>query len=245
MHRIGFIAPELEALALRLKTSKTVKVASIFSHLATADCLSDEKDEYTRSQMAAFDDMSGYICAQIGDNIPRHLLNTAGIERFGRTEAAYDMARLGLGLYGLSPATLTHGELRPSARLISTIISLKHWPSGTPIGYGGRDVTQRDSVIATLPIGYADGIDRRLGNGRARFAIDGCLCPTIGNVCMDLLMLDVTDAVNQGIDVRVGTEVEIFGPTAPIECIAETLGTITYEILTSVSPRVRRTYHQR
>lgn len=245
MHRIGFITKELEILAQRLKNSKTVKVASIFSHLATADCLNDEKDEYTRSQMAAFDDMSSYLSAQFGDNIPRHLLNTAGIERFGRTDAAYDMARLGLGLYGISPATLTHGELRPTARLISTVISLKHWPSGTPIGYGGRDVTQRDSVIATLPIGYADGIDRRLGNGRARFAIDGCLCPTIGNVCMDLLMLDVTDAVNKGIDVRVGTEVEIFGPTAAIESVADTLGTITYEILTSVSPRVRRTYHQR
>ncbi|MDE6396087.1 MAG: bifunctional UDP-N-acetylmuramoyl-tripeptide:D-alanyl-D-alanine ligase/alanine racemase, partial [Muribaculaceae bacterium] len=147
-----------------------------------------------------------------------------------------------LGLYGISPLGDDESRcLRPVARLVSTIISLKKWSAGTPIGYGCRGVTERDSVIATVPIGYADGVDRHLGLGRAGFVVNGVKCPTIGNICMDLLMLDVTDAP----DVKVGDEVEIFGPSAPIEKLAETLDTIPYEVLTSISPRVRRTYFHR
>ena len=167
----------------------------------------------------------------------RHILNTAGIMRYPKYQ--YDMVRLGIGLYGISPLPpeATAIKLRAVARLSSTIISLKHWPAETTVGYGRKGVLARESVIATVPIGYADGIDRHFGCGHASFVVNGRLCPTVGNICMDLCMIDVTDA-----DARVGDRVEIFGEAAPIETLAQTLGTIPYEILSSVSPRIHRIY---
>ncbi len=240
MHRVGFLENELDALARRLNESDVVRPASIFSHLATADC--PDLTEYTNGQVALYERMSTRLNAMLVKPVRRHLLNTAGIATLGRTAAAYDMARLGIGLYGVSPVSDgADGALQPVSRLVSTIISVKHWPAGTPIGYGCRGCTTRPSVIATVPIGYADGIDRHLGCGAASFLVNGVACPTIGNVCMDQLMLDITEAPGAG----VGTEVEIFGPDAPISRLSDTLGTIPYEVLTSVSPRVRRTYHHR
>ena len=154
-------------------------------------------------------------------------------------ERQYDMVRLGIGLYGINPLPpeATGLKLRPVARLTTTIISLKNWKPSTTIGYSRRGVIERESVIATVPIGYADGIDRHLGCGHAKFVVNGHLCPTVGNICMDLCMIDVTDA-----DACIGDRVEIFGPEAPIEHLAEALGTIPYEMLTSVSPRIHRIY---
>lgn len=153
------------------------------------------------------------------------------------------MVRLGIGLYGISPygGEDERRNLRPVARLSSVIISLKHWPAGTPIGYGCRGVTSRDSIIATVPLGYADGINRHMGRGASSFVVRGTECPTIGNICMDLCMVDVTDAAG----VQVGDRVEIFGQSMPVERQAEVLDTIPYEILTSVSPRVKRLYFHR
>lgn len=242
MHRVGFMESEIEALASKLKKSMVLRATSVFSHLATADC--PDLQLYTLGQIKKFEVMSKNLCLSLDREIKRHLLNTAGIETLGK-ENHYDLARLGIGLYGLSPLTHSTLSLKPAARLVSTVISLKHWLEGTSIGYGCKGVTVRPSVIATLPLGYADGIDRRLGNGNAKFDVGGVLCPTIGNICMDLLMLDVTEAVERGVDVKVGTQVEIFGPNVPIENHARTLGTISYEVLTSVSGRVRRTYLQR
>lgn len=240
MHRLGFLNDEIETLAVWLAAHPHVSVASVFSHLATADC--PDLMDYTERQVRAFTEMTERFASLWPKPFKRHLLNTAGISQLGRTPAAFDMARLGLGLYGVSPLGNEESRrLRPVARLTSTVISLKHWPAGTPIGYGCKGVTARDSVIATVPIGYADGVDRRLGCGNARFAVNGVLCPTIGNICMDLFMLDVTDVP----DVVVGDIVEIFGPQVRVETLAETLDTIPYEILTSISPRVRRTYFHR
>ncbi len=240
MHRLGFLPEDIGHLADWLRNHRVIEVASVFSHLATADC--PDLTEYTSRQVALFKKMTEEFAALYDGKFKRHLLNTAGISTLGHTEAAFDMARLGLGLYGISPlGDEETKKLKPVARLTSTIISLKNWPKGTPIGYGCRGVTSRDSVIATVPIGYADGIDRHLGRGNAGFVVKGVSCPTIGNICMDLLMLDVTDVP----DVKVGDEVELFGPSAPIEKLAETLDTIPYEILTSISPRVRRTYFHR
>ncbi|MDE6311065.1 MAG: alanine racemase [Muribaculaceae bacterium] len=241
MHRLGFTQDQLtELISLLHEAGDKVRVRSIFSHLATADCL--DMDEYTTLQRKNFEEMSSELLKALPyrTDVKRHLLNTAGIERFGRTGSAYDMGRLGLGLYGISPvAELPSGRiLRPVARLVSTIISLKTWPAGTPIGYGCRGVTTRPSVIATVPIGYADGLNRHFGRGQANFLVRGVECPTIGNICMDLCMIDVTDVHG----VKVGDEVEIFGPSMPVERLAETLDTIPYEILTSVSPRVHRAY---
>ncbi len=241
MHRLGFTKEQLPELVNVLhEAGDKVRVRSIFSHLATADCL--DMDEYTTMQRRTFDEMSSMLMDALPykKSVKRHLLNTAGIERYGHSESAYDMGRLGLGLYGISPVPeLPSGlNLKPVARLVSTIISLKEWPENTPIGYGCRGVTERPSFIATVPVGYADGLNRHLGRGKANFMIKGVECPTIGNICMDLCMVDVTDVP----DVRVGDEVEIFGPSMPVERLAKTLDTIPYEILTSVSPRVHRAY---
>lgn len=241
MHRLGFTTPQLpELIAALIEAGPVVKVKSVFSHLATADCLN--LDEYTQSQLDNFEAMSSQLREGLpyGKDIKRHLLNTAGIERYGRTEAAYDMARLGIGLYGISPLPGMESSrvLKPVARLVSTVISLKEWPEGTAIGYGCRGVTGRRSIIATVPIGYADGLNRHFGCGGAKFLVNGVACPTIGNICMDMCMVDVTDAP----DVKVGDRVVIFGPEMPVETLAATLDTIPYEILTSISQRVHRTY---
>lgn len=244
MHRVGFTEDEFPAMIARLKTSNKLRPVSVFSHLATADCPALKTN--TDTQLQRFDGMVRFLEDELGTRLKRHILNTAGTEEYGTRRPDDDYARIGIGLYGFSPASeMIQSQLRPVARLVSTVISMKRWPAGTTIGYGCKGVVSRESVIATVPIGYADGIDRRLGNGRISFAVEGVKCPTIGNICMDLLMIDVTDAINSGKDVRVGSEVEIFGSEVKVEDIATTLETIPYEILTSVSPRVRRTYHYR
>lgn len=236
MHRVGFVESSIPALVERLAATRRVKVKSIFSHLATADCT--DKDDYTLMQLDKFDAMARQIESALGIKVKHHILNTAGMMRFAN-RIDYSMARLGIGLYGISPVEgLDHGSLQPVATFQSRIISLKHWPAGTPIGYGGRGVTTRESVIATVPVGYADGLNRRLGNGNASFYIKDVECPTIGNICMDLCMVDVTDAPG----VAAGDSVEIFGPHIPVQRIADTLGTIPYEVFTSVAPRVKRIY---
>ena len=235
MHRLGFIADEIDALAAMLRDTDLVTVSSAFSHLATADCL--DEDAYTESQFEAFEAMTDALAKALGRPFKRHILNTAGMMRY--PERQYDMVRLGIGLYGISPLPpeATNVDLRTVARLTTTIISLKNWSPKTTIGYSRRGVLERESVIATVPIGYADGIDRHFGCGRASFVVNGHLCPTVGNICMDLCMIDVT-----GAGAAIGDRVEIFGPEAPIERLADTLGTIPYEILTSVSPRIHRIY---
>lgn len=242
MHRVGFDAVDISALVTHLRESRLLQPVSIFSHLATADC--SDLNTYTEHQCALFAD----ICSSMRyhfPNIKEHLLNTAGIETLSYKGLSFDLARLGIGLYGISASGLIQSKLHPVARLVSTIISIRHLNPSETVGYGCRGKVDRPSWIATLPIGYADGINRRLGNGAITFDIDGTPVPTIGNICMDLLMLDVTDAVNSGLEVRVGTEVEIFGPRVPVQRHADILGTIPYEILTWVSPRVRRSYHHR
>ncbi len=241
MHRVGFVEGALDGLCDILADTDAVRVESVFTHLATADC--PDMNDYTQGQIKAFYNMSD----RLADRLPsfrRHILNTAGLMRFAGC-GPYEMCRVGIGLYGISPLPpeFPH-DLRPAATLRSTIISLKHWPAGTPIGYGCKGRTTAaaaDSVIATVPIGYADGLNRHLGQGAASFLIGGRMCPTIGNICMDQCMVDVTGVP----EVAVGDSVEIFGDNIAVETIAETLGTIPYEVLTSVSPRVRRTYFTR
>ena len=239
MHRVGFIEEQLDGLIECLASQTSLVVASVFSHLATADCL--DLDDYTHLQLQRFYAMADRLEKGLGHGFKRHILNTAGMMRFASC-GPYDMTRLGLGLYGVSPLPPSVSvDLQTVATFKSRIISLKHWPAGTPIGYGCRGVTSRDSIVATVPVGYADGVNRRLGRGNASFMVRGVACPTIGNICMDLCMVDVTDAK----DVTVGDEVEIFGPSASVESLAETLGTIPYELFTWVSPRVRRIYYRK
>lgn len=234
MHRVGFTRAELPALVEELSRSPELHVASIFSHLATADC--PDQTDYTLSQLRSFEEMSSYLKERIPHPVKRHILNTAGIAT--HPEYQYDMVRLGIGLYGINPLPTAAVGLRPVAALRTTIISLKHWEAGTTIGYGRRGVLARPSVIATVPIGYADGLDRHLSRGAAAMKVRGIDCPIVGNICMDQCMIDVTDVPGASL----GDPVEVFGDQIPVERLADTLDTIPYEILTSVSPRVKRIY---
>jgi alanine racemase len=237
MHRLGFREEELPELFKVLDGAPEVKVKSVFSHLATADCL--DQDEYTLSQLEYYKRCSQKIVDHFPHKVLRHVLNTAGILRF--PEYQFDMARLGIGLYGIPVLNNgTENALRPISSLRSVIIALRQWNQTETIGYGRRGELHRKSVIATVPIGYADGFNRHCGRGNWKVSVNGRLCPTVGNICMDLCMIDVTDVP----DVRIGDSVVIFGPENPATAMAEMLDTIPYECLTSVSPRVRRVYYR-
>lgn len=236
MRRLGFLEEDMPELARQLSASSNIYAKTMFSHLACADDPSE--DDYTRNQFAVFDRCYRALSAALPYHIQRHILNSTGIIRF--PEYQYDYVRLGIGLYGVP--TMYDGsmsQLRNVSRLVTTVISIKHWKAGDTIGYNLRGRLTRDSTIATLPVGYADGIDRHLGYGNASFIVNGHRCPTVGSICMDICMIDVTDAV-----CKVGDRVEIFGDTVTPQMLADTLTTIPYEILTSISPRVKRVYYR-
>lgn len=236
MHRMGMVEAELPVMMDLINSQENVVIRSAFSHLATADCL--DMDDYTRLQLDRFARYTDFMQSRYGRRILRHVLNTAGIIRF--PEHHYDMARLGIGLYGLN--TLPPEIEKPLATvstLRTVIIALREWKKGETIGYGRRGVLKRDSVIATIPIGYADGMNRHFGNGAISVAVNGREAPTVGNICMDACMIDVT-----GIDCAVGDPVEIFGPRMSVQRLADVLQTIPYEIVTAVSPRVKRVYYR-
>lgn len=235
MHRLGFLEQDIDSLCERLHRTDVVTVASVFSHLATADCL--DMDDYTLGQLHLFDSMCLRMKTGLGYGFKRHILNSAGIARFPQWQ--YDLVRLGISLYGVDTIGVPETSgLRTVSTLRSIIISVKEWPAGTPIGYGCRTVLDRPSKVATVPVGYADGLDRHLGNRAGRVWVNGVLCPILGNVCMDACMIDVTDAPGA----EVGTSVEFFGENLPASAVSDVLGTIPYEVLTSVSPRVKRVY---
>lgn len=236
MHRLGFTAEDIDKLTEVLRGQDVVKPSSIFSHLATADCL--DMDDYTMMQFDVFEKNSSKIQSAFDYHINRHILNSTGISRFPQYQ--YDMVRLGICLYGIP--TVDDGSqigLKEVSSLVTNIISIKKWEKGTSIGYSRRGVCQSDSTIATIPIGYADGVNRHLGNGKLKVYINGAKCPTIGNICMDACMIDVT-----GVNCNIGDKVEIFGPHTSVIEIASILDTIPYEILTSISTRVKRVYYR-
>lgn len=236
MHRTGFTEEELPELIRVVQSTDTVKIASMFSHLATADCL--DMDEFTHLQLSRFEQYTRTVMDAFDHPIKRHILNSAGILRF--PEYHYDMARLGIGLYGAN--TLPESVEQPLAvvsTLRTVIINLRHYKPGETIGYGRRGVIDKPTTVATLPIGYADGMNRHFGRGAIDVIVNGHRAPTIGNICMDACMIDVT-----GIECNEGDSVEIFGKQATVQRLADTLDTIPYEILTSISPRVKRTYYR-
>ena len=235
MHRLGFYREDIPWLIDKLTHQKAVRVASVFSHLAGSD--EAQFDDFTLGQIRYFDtcaeELKKGLSAQIPDTkILKHICNSAGIERF--TDYQFDMCRLGIGLYGFSFAG---AKLRNVCTLETTILSVKTVKAGETIGYGRHTRLDEDRVIAVIPIGYADGFDRRFSNYGGEVWVRGKRCPVVGNVCMDQAMVDVT-----GTDARPGDIVEVFGEHMPLEELADKLGTITYEILTSVSRRVQRIY---
>lgn len=236
MHRMGFTGAELPDLMDLLSMSKNVKAKSVFSHLATADC--PDMNDFTELQLRRFREWTDYMEERSDHYILRHVLNTAGILRY--PEHHYDMVRLGIGLYG---ANTLPAEMEKPLSVVSTlrtvIIAVRDWERGETVGYGRRGVLERDSRIATIAIGYADGMNRHFGRGAVKVVVNGKEAPTVGNICMDACMIDVT-----GIDCKVGDAVEIFGTQAPLDRLSDLLDTIPYEVLTSVSPRVKRVYYR-
>ncbi|MFI3281828.1 MAG: alanine racemase [Rikenellaceae bacterium] len=238
MHRLGFDSSEVDALCTELSAAKDrVRVASIFSHLSCAD--EPQAEQFTLDQVALFDNISSRISSALGYVPMRHIANSAAIERFPLAHA--DACRLGIGLYGFGSGEGDgEHELTPIATLKSRIVQIKRHAAGTKIGYGAAGELLRDSAIATVPIGYADGLRRELGCGRWSMLLDGRPAPIVGRVCMDSVMIDVTDIASA----CEGDDVTIFSPQEGNRAsdMAEILGTIPYEILTSVSKRVKRVY---
>jgi alanine racemase len=229
MHRLGFRPGDMQALCERLKPQTGVTVRSVFSHLAGSD--SSEFDSFTEQQIAKFRQAAEELEAGLDYKIFKHILNSSGIERFSKHQL--DMVRLGIGLYGVSASN--DKVLQNVATLKTTILQIQEVSAGDSIGYSRMSYVSRNSRIAIIPIGYADGLDRRFGNGTGQALINGHRCSIIGNICMDTTMVDVTD-----IDAHEGDPAIIFGEELPIKELSDKLGTIPYEILTSVSPRVKR-----
>ncbi|MDP2336220.1 MAG: bifunctional UDP-N-acetylmuramoyl-tripeptide:D-alanyl-D-alanine ligase/alanine racemase [Bacteroidota bacterium] len=234
MHRLGFDSAEkVELLASKLVMQEQMVVRSVFSHLAGAD--EPMHDEFTRDQVQQFRNLSSLICEKLPYKVFRHVLNSAGIERF--PEFQFEMVRLGIGLYGISACG--NGQIRSISRLKTCVSQIQRISAGQTVGYGRKGKVAHAAEIAVLPIGYADGYDRRLSNGVGKVFVKGQIVPIIGNICMDMCMIDVT-----GLQVAVGDEAELMGEHILVSAIAETIGTIPYEILTGISQRVKRIYLQ-
>lgn len=231
MHRLGFMTEEIGELCEFLKGCRSVKVKSIYSHLAAAD--DPDCDDFTLGQIHLYKSNADILAEALGYKPMYHVLNSAGIERFPQYQ--FDMVRLGIGIYGIS--AIPGNTLSPVASFKCKILQIKTLkPGDGTIGYGRHGkIAPEGTVIATIPVGYADGLDRHLSRGNASFSVNGHRVPTIGNICMDMTMLDVT-----GLDVKVGDTVTIFGEDPTVGEISEILGTIPYEVLTSVPRRIER-----
>ncbi|MBK5286249.1 MAG: alanine racemase, partial [Bacteroidia bacterium] len=239
MHRLGFVRDELNELIVRLKNIKRIKVQSVFTHLVASE--ESAQDDFTQHQIEEFDFLCAQITKQLGYPFIRHMLNSAGIIRF--PEAQYDMVRIGIGLHGIAPSLKEQSHLLNTGTLRTVISQIKNVTAGETIGYNRKATARRDSQIATVAIGYADGLDRRLGNGKGKMFVipagdtGGAFAPIIGNICMDMTMLDVTDVPAQE-----GDEVIVLGDAYTVSDMARDLSTIPYEILCSISQRVKRVY---
>ncbi|MBR6962642.1 MAG: bifunctional UDP-N-acetylmuramoyl-tripeptide:D-alanyl-D-alanine ligase/alanine racemase [Prevotella sp.] len=232
MHRLGFDPRhDMPELISRLTHQQAVIPRSVFSHFVGSD--SDDFDRFSAHQYQLFIDGSDQLQAAFSHHIIRHIDNSAGIEHF--PERQMDMCRLGLGLYGIDPRD--NRVLNTVSTLKTIILQLRHVPKDETVGYSRKGILERDSVIAAIPIGYADGLDRHLGRGRCYCLVNGQKAPYVGNICMDVAMIDVTD-----IPCHEGDVVEIFGQHLPVTVLSDVLDTIPYEVFTGVSNRVKRVY---
>ena len=236
MNRLGFDVTEIKTLADALNQTNSFKVRSVFSHLAASEEMS--QDEFTLQQHQRFTEASNELETLLNFPFMKHIANSAAILRHPALQM--DMVRLGIGMYGVDATHTDSVDLQTVATLKSTIAQIKHLKAGESVSYNRKGIVKRDSVIATIRIGYADGYWRRLGNGFGKMLVKGQLAPVIGTVCMDMTMIDVTDIA----DVKEGDEVIVFGKNLSIERIAEWADTIPYEIMTGISQRVKRVYFE-
>jgi len=234
MHRLGFIQEELIQLCIYLQSYPYVKIASVFSHLAASD--EANHDDFTHLQIKKFIQLSQYISQNISYQFIRHILNSAGITR--HNDAQYEMVRLGIGLYGVDPSPAMQSSLEVVSQLKTYILQTKEVAQGHTIGYSRKGVVTTSMRIAIVAIGYADGLPRVLSNGKGQMLIHGQLAPIVGNICMDMTMLDIT-AIPEA---KAGDEVLVFGHLPTVSQVAIQANTIAYEILTGISSRVKRVY---
>ncbi|GAB3919349.1 bifunctional UDP-N-acetylmuramoyl-tripeptide:D-alanyl-D-alanine ligase/alanine racemase [Larkinella terrae] len=235
MHRLGFLPDEITRLGELLTSNPNLRVATVFSHLAGSD--EAEHTPFSHEQYRQFVDGAAQLEATLGYAPLRHLLNSAGIVRL--PEFKLDMVRLGIGLYGVEVSRLEPQQVQTVGTLKTVISQIKALKAGETVGYSRRGVLTQDARIATLAIGYADGYDRRLGNGVGQVWVNGVLCPTVGSICMDMTMIDITNA-----QAEEGDEAILFGQPVSLTDLADRIGTIPYEILTGVSERVKRVFYR-
>ncbi len=234
MHRLGFEAVDLPLLCDTLKTQPSIEIASIFSHLVGAD--EAHHNDFSLHQIDTFKQASQTLESTLGVKPLKHICNSAGIMRF--PEAKFDMVRLGIGLYGIEPADIEPDMIEPIGTFKSTISQIKTIQPGDTVGYSRKGLVEIPTKIATVAVGYADGYDRRLSNGVGKMLVNGVLCPVIGNVCMDMTMIDISNA-----DCTEGDQVVLFGKNPHIRQVASAIGTIPYELLTGISERVKRVFY--
>ena len=234
MHRLGFESSEIDELIQRIKKEKNSVIRSMFSHLSGAD--DSGFNDFTHQQIEKFEMMSNKISKKFNYKIDRHILNSAGISRF--PNAQYDMVRLGIGLYGIGVDENEQKQLQFVNSLKSTISQIRNVYAGESVGYSRAYIANKNMMVATVPIGYADGLSRKLGNRKGKLFVNGKAAPIVGNICMDMCMIDIT-----GINAKEGDSVEIFGEHHSIIDFANDMETIAYEVLTSVSRRVKRVYY--
>ncbi len=234
MKRLGFDEDQIDTLITTLKKYPNIRIKSVFAHLAASE--EKKHDEFTQQQITTYKRTAEQITSAFDYPILQHILNSSGIVRF--PDAQFDMVRLGIGLYGIDPSAGLQKQLQPIGTLKTVVSQLRNVKAHETIGYSRRGVVNKDSLIATVAIGYADGLNRKLGNGKGSMLINGKRVPTIGSICMDMTMLDVT-----GVDVKEGDEVIIFGNENDLNSVADKIGTIPYEVLTSISQRVKRVYY--
>ncbi len=236
MNRLGFSTSDIQILADHLGSTHLLKVQTVFSHLAASE--DPAQDEFTFRQFNLYKQAVEQLSEKLHYSFLRHITNSAGIFRLPYLQL--DMVRLGIGMYGIDSALAHQSLLQPVATLKTTIAQLKHLKAGESVGYNRKGVVKKDTVIATVRIGYADGYSRKLGNGAGKMWLHGRLVPVIGSICMDMTMLDITGLES----VQEGDEVVVFGKELPVQLLAEWAGTIPYEIMTGISQRVKRVYFE-
>jgi alanine racemase len=233
MHRLGFLISEKEELIQTLLTCSRLEVKSLMTHLAAAE--DPQQDAFTEKQLNVFHAFADQIELALNIHPLRHALNTAGMIRHSSFSGS--MVRLGIGLYGVDPSSNIQDRLHQVSRLKTIISQVKALQPGDTVGYGRVGVVNKATQVGTIAIGYADGIGRQFGNGKASFWVNGKLAPTIGNICMDMCMIDL-----DGIEAKEGDDVILFGPELPLPQLCQQVGLIPYELLTGISPRVKRIY---
>jgi alanine racemase len=235
MHRLGFEEHQLEELSAELKKLPQLKIKSVFSHLVASD--NPQLDSFTAEQIRVFEKASTLLEKSLGYPVIKHLCNSGAISRF--KEAHYNMVRLGIGMYGIGVNTAEQLKLENAGTLKTRISQIKTVKAGDTVGYNRNGKIESETRIATIPIGYADGYSRLLGNGKHGAYVNGIFCKTVGNICMDMTMIDIS-----AVDCKEGDEVIIFETVEQINRMAQALNSISYEVLTSVSARVKRVYVQ-